>query len=166
MEYIIYRNNVPEAVLQAWSEATRHELHLVHETIESLRENVPLAVVAFDGEEVAGCAGLVLARSSTGHLLEWAGKTVVELGGAYVDAAYRKHGVWRELLRHRLASADAWQVVCISSNPTVQHGLPEFGLIPMDELWDDLKAQLCICPNVSPDCSYCPFTSGAAWVLP
>jgi len=160
--------HVPEQLLSQWSEATFTESHLVPESAESLKEKVVAAAVARDGARAVGFAGLLLARTRDGHPVQWAGRPVVELGGAFTQAVYRRQGIWLELVNMRLAHAKEqdWCVVCISGNPAVQDGLRDLGATAItDARYPGLCHELCLSCVAASGCKFCPKSPGTAWII-
>jgi GNAT superfamily N-acetyltransferase len=160
--------DIPQTWLEIWSNATQHELHLTPESPESLRQNVIVAAIAVANDEPVGFAGIIEARTKLGHGITKNGQKVAELGGAYVLPSLRKHGVWQRLLELRVeyARKQNIQLVCISSNPTVQSGLQKFGAVQMcPERHNELMNELCLGCNPDTACAYCPLIPGAAWLV-
>lgn len=157
---------VPDGLLKQWSAVTQAEPHLAPETPDSLGENVLMAVIAFDGAEAIGFAGLIAARTRQGHGLQHDGRAVIELGGVYIHPRYRGHGLWRRMVELRLAYAreQTWFVVCVTGNPTVQLGLAKMGAQRMTDLADrPLREELCLGCQPASACAFCPLSEGTAW---
>ncbi|HUD11221.1 MAG TPA: GNAT family N-acetyltransferase [Candidatus Saccharimonadia bacterium] len=166
--YVTYVK-VPPHLLHTWSAITQTNHSLVSETPESLARNARFTVVAFDGETPIGFAGLMAAHTSEGHGLEWDGRSVIELGSAWVHPEYRKRGIWHRLLSDRLTHArgQQWLTVCVSSIPDIVHGITKMGAVQIDaETHTGLLKALCMSCAEANSCVFCPLSPGTAWRFP
>jgi GNAT superfamily N-acetyltransferase len=154
------------ALLQTWSDITIADPNIVPETPDSLRANLLVMLVAFDGEIPVAFAGIIDARNAAGHGITWDGKRAVELSGAYVLPAYRNHGIWSELMQLRIALATekGWLGLCVTGNLVVQNHLEKIGSISANAAeYADLRSQLCLQCTA---CTYCPIrVQRSVWIV-
>jgi hypothetical protein len=166
------QGEIPTRVLRAWSRRTKHGKHLSFETPAALAENVRLAITIWFGPFLIGSAGVITARTKAGHGFKHESLTVVELGSDWVHKWFRGRGLGHALLERRIKEAISrfdsdWFVVCVTTNPRVQHSLASLGLVNLDPVEHaGVIERLCSCPAYSAACLACPFGLKAAWYLP
>jgi hypothetical protein len=144
-----------------WSEQTKQDPNLLPMEKGDLEKAV-FAVVIFNGEAPIAAAALVYAHTVSGQRIIYGGKTVLELGAAFVSPEQRGRGLWRQMAEERLkflATSPQFLVTCVTRTLTVQKGLLHLGMVPLDI--PEIKASLCCCkPDERAVCNVCPHKEG------
>lgn len=169
MGYSLRTMGIPKELISWWTFQMGREPHMLGESAERVIETIEYAYFFFDDNVPIAASGLFGARSKTKECLRFEGTRVVEVGSSVVEPTYRGRGLGKRVMKECVEKA--WErellPVGVSSNPIVHHIFESFGGLSMDDdqRYQELRQQLCLCEQVSPDCRLCPLAERGGWIF-